>query len=436
MQRSPTPRRLLPVAALAAIGLAALAGCAAGPGSASAASSGSSSGSSTSGTLSISSTTTEKPALDAVLALFQKKYPHVKVTTAFADTDQYQATLRTELSAGTAPDVLHIWPGNGNPAAMQVVQPEGYLTNLSAMPWAARLPASIKAVTQMNGKTWMLATTVTGIGAIYNQTAMQQAGLTAPTTWSQLLSFCSAAKAKGKVAFALGLQTSWVTQLIDYALVPTTVYASDPDFAAQMSKGDATFAHSGWLTAMDKYLQMNQAGCFNTDPLGESYPSSLTMVAQGKALSVVQTTAAIAQLKLDAPSGTAFNVLPLPATNDTSQTEMAGGAGGGYAVNAAAKDKPLAEKFIEFLATPAAMDTYAGIDGGTPSIPSAQYTPSPELATLIQFEKEGKTVPFMDQLWPNAKVQADHFAGVQELFDGKATPAQVLQQMDAAYKGN
>lgn len=435
MQRRTRQRHFRSVAALSAVGLAAmaaLAGCAAGPGSASS----SSSRASTSGTLSISSTTTEKPALDAVIALFEKKYSGVKVHTSFADTDQYQATLRTELSAGTAPDVIHIWPGNGNPAAMQVVEPEGYLTDLSSMSWTADLPASIKAVTQMNGKTWMLATTVTGIGAIYNETAMQQAGLTAPQTWSQLLAFCSSAKAKGKVAFALGLQTPWVTQLIDYALVPTTVYASDPNFAAQMAKGHATFAHSGWLTAMDKYLQMNRSGCFNTDPLGESYPNSLTMVAQGKALSVVQTTAALAQLKLDAPSGTTFNVLPLPATNNTAQTEMAGGAGGGYAVNAAAKNKALAEKFIEFLATPAAMDKYATTDSGTPSIPNAQYTAGSALATLIKYEKEGKTVPFMDQLWPNAKVQADHFTGVQELFDGKATPPQVLQQMDAAYKGN
>jgi raffinose/stachyose/melibiose transport system substrate-binding protein len=430
MQRRIRQRHTRSLTAVAAIGLAALAGCSAGPGAAA-----NSSGSSGSGTLSISSTTTEKPALEAVIALFEKKYPGVKVQTSFADTDQYQATLRTELSAGTAPDVIHIWPGNGNPAAMQVVEPEGYLTDLSGMSWTADLPAPIKAVTQINGKTWMLATTVTGIGAIYNETAMRQAGLTAPQSWSQLLSFCSAAKAKGKVAFALGIQTPWVTQLIDYALVPTTVYASDPNFSAQMAKGDATFVHSGWLTAMDKYLQMNQSGCFNTDPLGESYNSSLTMVAQGKALSVVQTTAALAQLKLDAPASTTFNVLPLPATDDTAQTEMAGGAGGGYAINAAAKNKALAQKFIEFLATPTAMDTYATTDGGTPSITSAQYTPDPALTTMIQYEKEGKTVPFMDQFWPNPKVQADHFVGVQDLFDGKATPTQALQEMDAAYKG-
>ena len=35
------------------------------------------------------------------------------------------------------------------------------------------------------------------------------------------------------------------------------------------------------------------------------------------------------------------------------------------------------------------------------------------------FLTEGKTVPFMDQQWPNAKVQPAHFAGVQELFAGK-----------------
>ena len=43
----------------------------------------------------------------------------------------------------------------------------------------------------------------------------------------------------------------------------------------------------------------------------------------------------------------------------------------------------------------------------------------PLVEPFASFVKDGKAVPFMDQEWPNAKVQPVHFAGIQELFANK-----------------
>ena len=52
----------------------------------------------------------------------------------------------------------------------------------------------------------------------------------------------------------------------------------------------------------------------------------------------------------------------------------------------------------------------------------------------MPFVKEDKAVPFMDQQWPNAKVQPAHFAGIQELFAGKTNVQGLLKDMDKAYE--
>ena len=52
----------------------------------------------------------------------------------------------------------------------------------------------------------------------------------------------------------------------------------------------------------------------------------------------------------------------------------------------------------------------------------------------MPYVKEDKAVPFMDQEWPNAKVQPVHFAGIQELFAGKKNVQQLLEDMDKAYE--
>lgn len=401
--------------------------------SAAACSSGTNAGAGGAKSLRVSAVATDRAGTEAAIKAFKQKNPGVEVTASYADTDQYQGTLRTQLSSGTAPDVFFAWPGNGNPGAIDVLAPTGYLADLSGRPWTSQIPSGIKPVTQVGGKTYIVPLTFVGIGALYNKKALDETGAKIPTTWTETLAFCDTAKAKGKVAFALGDQTDWVTQLVDYALVPTTVYAGTPDFDQKMKAGSATFAGSGWKTAMDKYLEMTKRGCFSKDPLGTSFESSVSQLAKGKAVAAVQVTSTLNQLKSEAPQGTQFGMFPLPATDNASDTRMPGAAGGAFALNAKARNKDLASEFIDFLATPEAMNLYASATGNLPSIPNAQFTADPALQPLIDFQKAGRTVPFMDQQWPNPKVQQAHFTGVQNLFAGKADPAKVLKQMDDAY---
>ncbi|HEX8343289.1 MAG TPA: extracellular solute-binding protein, partial [Actinoplanes sp.] len=232
-------------------------------------------------TIRVSATVSDKEAMEAVIAEFTKQNPGDTVKGEYLDTEPMQAAIRTQLAAGNAWDVMFVWPGNGNPGALQVLQPNGYLTDLSDQPWAAQTPEGLKSVTQVGGKTYLLPMAFSGIGAIYNETALKAVGATPPKTWTELLAFCDTVKAKGKAAFALGNQTNWVTQLVNYALVPTTVYGTNPDFDTQMAAGQAKFVGSGWETAMNKYLEMNKRGCFQKNPLGTSVDAATSQAAKG-----------------------------------------------------------------------------------------------------------------------------------------------------------
>jgi raffinose/stachyose/melibiose transport system substrate-binding protein len=53
---------------------------------------------------------------------------------------------------------------------------------------------------------------------------------------------------------------------------------------------------------------------------------------------------------------------------------------------------------------------------------------------FVAYLRTTKTNPFMDQLWPNPKVQAAHLSGLRSFFAGKESMADVLAAMDKAYK--
>jgi raffinose/stachyose/melibiose transport system substrate-binding protein len=375
----------------------------------------------------------DQGSIEDVVKAFEAANPGVKVNLTTAGADQYQQQIRTQLASGTAPDVMTVWPGNGNPGATFVLAKPGYLLDLSDQPWASKLPAGLKGVAQYDGKTYNAIFGVNGIGAVYNKEALDKAGLTAPTTWTELLTFCKAAAAKGTPAFALGIQDNWVTQLVLYALVATMVYSNDKDFDKKMQSGQATFANSPWTAAMAKYTEMNNNGCFQKNPLGTDYAASQDLAATGKTLGLVQGNWVVSLLKQKNPTGT-FILKPLPSTDDPSTFLMPGAAGAGYGINAKAKNKDLALKFVTFVMSPQGMSVFNKKQGSLPSLPDSGNTPDPSLADLATFINSGRTVPFMDQLWPNAKVQQDMLSGIQEIFSGQSTPDKMFAKMDTDYK--
>jgi raffinose/stachyose/melibiose transport system substrate-binding protein len=375
----------------------------------------------------------DQGSIEDVIKAFEAANPGVKVNFTTSGADQYQAQIRTQLSSGTAPDVMTVWPGNGNPGATYVLAKPGYLLDLSDQPWAAKLPDSFKTVAQYEGKTYNALFGLNGIGAVYNDDALRKSGLKAPTTWTELLTFCKAAAGKGTPAYALGIQDNWVTQLVLYALAATVVFGPDRDFNTKLAGGQTTFAGSAWTTAMAKYQDMNKAGCFQKSPLGTSYEASQTLAATGKTLGIVQGNWIISLLKQKNPNGT-FTMSALPATDDPAGFLMPAAAGAGYGVNAKAKNKDLALKFITFLMSPEGMKLFNEKQGSLPTLPGAGTTVDPGLTQLTEFVQGNKTVPFMDQLWPNAKVQQTMLSGLQEVFSNQATGDEVLKDMDTEYQ--
>jgi len=386
-----------------------------------------------SGSTTLTLASVDQGSIEDVVKAFETANPGVHVNFTTSGADQYQQQIRTQLASGTAPDVMSVWPGNGNPGATDVLAKPGYLRDLSDQPWAAELPPAVRSVAQYQGKTYDAIFGLNGIGAVYNQDALTKSGLTPPDTWTDLLTFCRAAAAKGTPAFALGIQDQWVTQIVLYALVATIVYGPDPGFDKQMQAGSASFARSAWTTAMAKYQQMTSAGCFQSDPLGTSYAASQQLAASGKTLGVIQGNWIIALLKQQNPNGT-FILKPLPATDTPAGFRMPAAAGAGYGVNAKAKNPALALKFVDYVMSPAGMNLFVTKQGGLPTLPHTGFTVDPSLTELSTFVTSNRTVPFMDQLWPNAKVQQTMLSGLQEIFSGQSTPDKVLSAMDADYR--
>jgi len=372
--------------------------------------------------------------MKALIKEFQKENPGITVTAAYADVTPYQAAIRTQMLAGTAADIVYAWPGNGNGGAIDQLAPHGYLAPLDSLSFVSKIPKALAPMSQYKGKTYVLPSSVAGIGMILDQNTMQKYGFSTPTTFSEVLKLCSDAKAKGINAFSLGGQDGWPTIMPPYALVATNVFRVNPNWDQDHEAKKTTFAGSSeYQESYKKFTQLITSGCFQDGSAGESFTNSTQLVAQGKTLGAIQISTVLNGFTAAAPKDK-FVLTPLPGNDNASDTWMSAGGSGGVAINAKTKVKALADKFAEFVGSDKGRKIYVDNSGTYPAIEYPGYTPPESVKSIGEFVKSGKVGPLLDQAWPNAEVQQAMIQQNQNLLNGSVTGNDVLKAMDAAYE--
>jgi raffinose/stachyose/melibiose transport system substrate-binding protein len=386
-------------------------------------------------TLTLKSITDAKVAWEPLIAAYKNFAPNVTIDASYAPTDQLQTALRAQLGTGNAPDLFVDWPGNGSAMSVQQLAPSGLVADISDQAWVKGVPDGVKPLLGANGKTYMWSPGATPIGILYNKQVFKQVGITdVPKTWPELVADAQKIKAAGKIPFAVGNQTPWVTQLLPYAIAPSTAFAADPNLAQDMLDGKKSFTNSDWHTVYDRYLELYKSGLFNKSPNGTTYEQTQQLLGSGKAAMVVQVIAAMPPFLTAAKSKDDIGTFPFPAADSADALKIPAGVDAGIAASAKGKHLAEAKKFIAWLGRPENMASFSKATYSIPLVGSDPSKTDPLLQPFAPFMASNKTVPFMDQQWPNAKVQPAHFAGVQDLVAGKTDVGGLLDKLDEAYQ--
>lgn len=371
-----------------------------------------------------------QPTIDA----FEEANPGVKVDLVASGSQGYEEFMRTRINAGTAPDVVRVFPGSGgNTMTVGQLSEAGLLADLSDSSWASTLsPAQETLFRNSEGKVVAVPLGATALAPVWNDTALQEIGASIPSSYQELLALCETAKESGKVALSMGQKDLFVTQLMPYAMVASSIYGPDPDFAQRQLDGEESFEDSPWVDAFAQLQEMSAAGCFNDGVNGTSYDEAMKMLGSGQALGQVTFADLSVQQEAAAP-GTTFTMAAWP-TDDGSEPYLAVADAYGFSVSSKAKNPELARKFIDYLAAPEGQNSYADTTGGVPSLPNDEFTPTSSTQEQVaSYISDGRTGIWPDQLWPSPDVQQALFAGVQNLFNDGDTPEGIAQAMDETF---
>jgi raffinose/stachyose/melibiose transport system substrate-binding protein len=378
-----------------------------------------------------------KPAFDVLIPNFERVYPNISVSPTYASSaTTLDQLLLTELAAGSGPDLMRTAAGCGQPTAICNLAKAGYLAPLVNEPWVKRSLPDLLSLDKYGQGLFAFATDLAFQGLFTNDTMFKKLGLPVPQTFSQMLSVCQKAKAEGTIPILLPLQGSTVMEhmLTEFAL--STVYAKNPHWLRELKAGTVTFDDTaGWHSALQQFIDMNNAGCFQPGPAGTGALAADAQFAQGQALMLFNQTQHKGTIDAADPPF-AYSQHPFPTGNDPSQNVFQIDVSGQLGINAHSSPagRAAAQKFIDFMSRPKQDALVAQLDGG---VTQYQFLKGELPAYLSSY------APLIDahsyainpgySWWNSGVLTALNTDGVG-LITGQQSIDDVLNAMDAAWK--
>ena len=364
-----------------------------------------------------------KPIVD----LFEKQNPSISIEISHLQGPQpYVSVLATRLLAGVGPDVFIYTVENKTQ-----LNKYNYVYDLSNQSFISVMAANNRSFMSYNGGVWGLSVAAGAGGIYYNKALLAKVGSAPASTWDEFLTLCGKFKAMGITPYFGGGQPDVVVE----ALIGSHFKTAGLSDAA-IFYGKATFAEY-WGPPLALYDKLYSTGLVPPSMVGVSETSGelQSEFANGKLATYGSGPWDEPAILADNPK-LEFEMYPVPGATAASQSFWCGAPTEGWAINAKSKNLPGALKFLEFLASPAALKLYGSSSGqiitttnvSTPVVPELNLCAKAARASNYYYTGIAWPAPIADALGNDANAQFELLVG------GKITPAKLQANMQAALK--
>jgi len=296
----------------------------------------------------------EAKSIQAVIDQFNKTYPDVHVNYKPVG-DNLPTVVGTALAGGHPPDIADVaqpgliqeWVDKG---ALKPIQYASATIHKNFEPGFVNLGV-------YNHKLYGIVFKPGNKSTVwYNAHAFKNAGAKAPKTWNDMLKAASIVKSSGTTPFSIGGADGWtLTDLFE------NIYLREagPAKYVQLTKHQIKWTDGSVITALRTMGQVlngasvagGTSGAVQTD-----FPTSVNNVWQNppKAAMVIEGDFVPGVATVKAKAGTDFGEFAFPAINNSAASVLLSGDS-----IVAFRDTPAIRAFINYLATPEALATWA-----------------------------------------------------------------------------
>lgn len=289
----------------------------------------------------------------ALVDQFVAAHPHITV-----DVQSYRQAPLQYLAEPTPPDLMLIVPGEQFSTAID----QGLLTDVTDLWQETGLdhtyPAAFRALSEHNGKQFMLPVGYTWNGVYYNRGVFERYGLQPAQTWDEFITLCDTLLLNGETPLALSGRDFFMASLwIDYLAL--RLYGAE--FQRQLTHGEISFYDDRVRSVFETWRSLIEGGYFLEDAQSQTGLAAATTLARneqldlsrGKAAMILAGPATLSELP--EPFRAELDFFPFPTIDPTLPTgEVVYTAG--FMIPAGAPHRLEALQFLAFLSSQPARD--------------------------------------------------------------------------------
>jgi ABC-type glycerol-3-phosphate transport system substrate-binding protein len=347
----------------------------------------------------------EAASFAKVIAAFNQQYPNVKIKYKPVGNN-VPTVVGTAVAGGHPPDMADI----AQPGLVKQLATQGHLKPIdyAKSDIASNFAPVWQQLGTVNGKLYAIVFKAANKSLLwYNVPAYKAAGVSAPKTWTQLLSDAKTLKQSGTPAYSIGGADGWtLTDLFEnlylrtygqakyQALSAHTIKWTDPSVITTLKEMAQVIGDSGNLAGGQAGAIQNGFNDSVTNAFSD--PPKAATVFEGDFVGGVITSSTKAK------PNTGFNTAPFPAVKSGANANAVE-IGGDLFVTF--RDTPAIEAFVKFLATPQAAEAWAKVGGfgtGNKNVPASVYPDPITKATEAPIGQATAVVFDMSDLQPSS----------------------------------
>jgi raffinose/stachyose/melibiose transport system substrate-binding protein len=378
-------------------------------------------------TITVTSWRTEDIEANAAInAIFEEKYPNIKVQFSPIKNTEYYAQLGTALETGTnTADIMSLHSyGTG-----LGIYEGGYLADLNEenVPGISEYGAQ-GAWTAEDGTIYGVPWTAVSAGIYYNKDIFDEYGLEEPELWSDFIDICDTLKENGETAIAQGSKDAWTLMDTSYSNYGANFYGGEESrqklMAGEMKVTDEPFVRA--FEVMDSLTQYYPEGYQAID-----YVTMQQMFPTGQGAIYIGGSWEIALFKsmgMDSNLGW----FPPPVENEGDTVQYQWNNGGGYGMYIDTPHPEEALTYLRWLLTPeytqALMSNLPGFFGYVKgdydldplSLKMMETSYEADLTERLSYEKISEQEPSGTTLF---------YEATQKLANGEFTPEEAAKHV-------
>jgi raffinose/stachyose/melibiose transport system substrate-binding protein len=301
----------------------------------------------------------ESENADEIFAAFTEQNPNITITREAFSTDQIREVVNTAVSSGTGPDLILYDAGPGYAGVLAeadlLLPLDDYASQYG---WNERIAAPAAEATTYDGTFLGIPLTTDLIGMFYNQTLLDQEGMTVPETLDELVSFCGEATEKGYIPISFADSDGWPAF---HQFSMTANQMVGPEGIQSLLNNEGSWDTPEIVAAIEAFfVTMRDAGCFPEDSVAISYDDGNSLFYNGEALLHTTGSWMIAEFEEFMPD-TEIGFVPFPEIEGGVGRVWISGVGSAWYISAATQHPDEAAAFIDYLYSQEALEKWIGV---------------------------------------------------------------------------